>query len=120
MVGGGGGVIVVKPLFPPEKKKEVNDTLELLTRTRHSSLSFMEGRCDELFSVRETTSPSPFHPHPTKTITEAGGGVIAVIIITKYIIKPSVWGAGVHGGGAGWVSTHPPTRRKPVKMRGKV
>lgn len=62
MVGGGGGVIVVKPLFPPEKKKEVNDTLELLTRTRHSSLSFMEGRCDELFSARETISPPPPTP----------------------------------------------------------
>lgn len=44
--------------------------------------------------------------------------MIAVIIITKYIIKQSAWGR--RSGGAGWVSTHPPTRGKPVKMRGKV
>lgn len=46
-VGGGGGwrvrIMVVKPLFPPGEKKGVNDTLELLTPTRRSSLSFMEG-----------------------------------------------------------------------------
>lgn len=32
--------------------------------------------------------------------------MIAVIIITKYIIKPSVWGAGAHGGGGG-LGIHP-------------
>ncbi|KAK2844214.1 hypothetical protein Q5P01_010873 [Channa striata] len=35
--------MVVKPLFPPGEKKGVNDTLELPTPTRRSSLSFMEG-----------------------------------------------------------------------------
>lgn len=47
MLDGVGGwrvrIMVVKPLFPPGEKKGVNDTLELLTPTRRSSLSFMEG-----------------------------------------------------------------------------
>lgn len=42
-VGWGGRIMVVNPLFPPGEKKGVNDTLELLTPTRRSSLSFMEG-----------------------------------------------------------------------------
>lgn len=43
-VGGVGvRIMVVKMLFPPGEKKGVNDTLELLTTTRRSSLSFMEG-----------------------------------------------------------------------------
>lgn len=41
--GGGVRIMVVKMLFPPGEKKGVNDTLELLTTTRRSSLSFMEG-----------------------------------------------------------------------------
>lgn len=40
---GGVRIMVVKPLFPPREKKGVNDTLELPTPTRRSSLSFMEG-----------------------------------------------------------------------------
>lgn len=36
-------IMVVKLLFPPGEKKGVNDTLELPTPTRRSSLSFMEG-----------------------------------------------------------------------------
>ncbi|KAK2910560.1 hypothetical protein Q8A73_008275 [Channa argus] len=36
-------IMVVKPLFPPGEKKGVNDTLELPTPTRRSSLLFMEG-----------------------------------------------------------------------------
>lgn len=43
VVLGGVRIMVVKPLFPPGEKKGVNDTLELLTPTRRSSLSFMEG-----------------------------------------------------------------------------
>lgn len=41
--GRGVRIMVVKPLFPPGEKKGVNDTLELPTPTRCSSLSFMEG-----------------------------------------------------------------------------
>lgn len=41
--GGGVRIMVVKLLFPPGEKKGVNDTLELPTPTRCSSLSFMEG-----------------------------------------------------------------------------
>lgn len=42
-LGWGVRIMVVKPLFPPGEKKGVNDTLELPTPTRRSSLSFMEG-----------------------------------------------------------------------------
>lgn len=42
-LGGGVRIMVVKLLFPPGEKKGVNDTLELPTPTRRSSLSFMEG-----------------------------------------------------------------------------
>lgn len=62
----GGGIIAVKPLFPPGKKKEVNDTLELLTHTHHPSLSFMEGRCDTLFSVAWRPGRQPRRPAITK------------------------------------------------------
>lgn len=62
----GGGVIVVKPLLPPGKKREVNDTLELLTRTHHPSLSFMEARCDKLFSVVRRPGRQPRRPSKTK------------------------------------------------------
>lgn len=61
-----GGIIVVKPLFPPGKKKEVNDTLELLTHTHHPSLSFMEGRCDTLFSAVRRPGRQPCRPAITK------------------------------------------------------
>lgn len=42
-MGWGVRIVVVKLLFPPGEKKGVNDTLELPTPTRRSSLSFMEG-----------------------------------------------------------------------------
>lgn len=42
-MGWGVRIMVVKPLFLPGEKKGVNDTLELPTPTRRSSLSFMEG-----------------------------------------------------------------------------
>lgn len=35
--------MVVKSLFPTREKKGVNDTLELPTPSRRSTLSFMEG-----------------------------------------------------------------------------
>eukprot|EP00064_Thunnus_orientalis_P006683 superscaffoldBa00000709_g6701 len=66
-VGWGIRIMVVKPLFPPVEKKGVNDTLELPTPTRRSSLSFMEGErhIQPLRSQRgreftpETACPSP-------------------------------------------------------------
>lgn len=64
---GGLRIMVVKLLFPPGEKKGVNDTLELPTPTRRSSLSFMEGerhtqpRGGE--EARETAMPSH---HPTR------------------------------------------------------
>lgn len=45
-------IMVVKLLFPPGEKKGVNDTLELPTPTRRSSLSFMEAERHTLSEVR--------------------------------------------------------------------
>lgn len=60
-------------------------------------------------AARETATPPRYNKEGE------GGGVIAVIIITKYIIKQTVRGGGGQQGGAGWISTHPPTRRRPLK-----
>lgn len=63
-------------------------------------------------AARETAMP------PRYNKKGEGGGVIAVIIITKYIIKQC--GGAQQQGRAGWVSTHPPTCRKLLQMQGRV
>lgn len=100
MLDGDGGVriMVVKLLFPPGEKKGVNDTLELPTPTRCSSLSFMEGE-RHTQALLEVRRPGRQPCRPTAPLAGGfnkkegwGGGAITVIIITKYNIKQSVRG----------------------------
>lgn len=95
---GGVRIMVVKLLFPPGEKKGVNDTLELPTPTRCSSLSFMEGE-RHTQALLEVRRPGRQPCRPTAPLAGGfnkkegwGGGAITVIIITKYNIKQSVRG----------------------------